>query len=47
MKQLVRAFKRNTVDSIEHCKNVTQKKNGNGRSVAAAAHGCFLTPAFI
>lgn len=46
MKQLVHAFKRNTVESIEHCKNVTQK-NGNGHSVAPAAHGCFLTPAFI
>lgn len=43
MKQLVHAFKRNAVKSIV---NVTQK-NGNGLSVAAAAHGCFLTPAFI
>lgn len=39
-------FKRNAMKSIAHCKNATQK-NGNGLSVAATAHGCFLTPAFI
>lgn len=46
IQQPVHAFKRNAVRSIEHCRNVSQK-NGNGLSIAAAAHWCFLTPAFI